>query len=254
MASVFRAFNGGTVIATALVAAALLGFAAPAAATPAWVKRALGGDGRRASPPPVARYLIDDGGVFTLDHSTRLTLLKFDDSPEVWVLFPSRGPRGDMIYKNDIDEPLVRATKLGGVTVFTSRRPEGSAASLVGSTSPLRLQPLGPVGLFNRLYQASVRASRAAQHSIGFEAPEADVTSDGLIADAAAVASAAMVSLSGKNGGKSLIARLGRIIFSQGAKPTANLRGGILIITVVPSQGLAGRPSSGRILQAMGAR
>ncbi len=254
MASGKRAFKGGTVVAAAVVAAALSGFATPAAAAPAWIKRALGGDGRRAPPPPVARYLSDDGGLFILDRSTRLTLLKFDGDPEIWVLVANRGPRGDMIYKNDVDEPLVRATKLGGLTVFTTRRPEGSAAALVGASGPLRLQPLGPLGLFNRLYQASLKASRAARHAIGFEAPDADAGSDGLIADAAVVTGGAMASLSAKSGGRALMARLDRVVFAEGAQPAANLHGGILAITVVPSQGIAGRPSSGRILRAVGAR
>ena len=55
-------------------------------------------------------------------------LIKFDDSGEVWALTPTAGPRGDTIYKNDMGEPMLRSTRLGGLTVFTQDRPMGLAA------------------------------------------------------------------------------------------------------------------------------
>jgi hypothetical protein len=257
MAAASRAFSGGTIIATALVAASLAGCASPAGATPAWVKKALNfgrsGDGQIAAPP-TARYQSDEGRTFILDRSGRRPLFKFDDSPEVWVLSPSRGPRGDIIYANDLGEPFLRATKLGGMTVFTASSPEGSAVSLVGSCNPLRLTPLGPVRLYQRLYFASVRSSRAAQHLVGFEAPDADVNSDGLIAEAAGIAVEAMVSLAARPGGMALLARINKIAFVPGAQPGISFHGGVVTITITPPEGIAGRPSSERILRVMEAR
>jgi len=251
-----RAFSGGT-IAAALVAASLAGFAGPAGATPAWVKKALNfgrsGDGQIATPP-TARYLSDEGRTFILDRSGRRPLFKFDDSPEVWVLSPSRGPRGDIIYTNDLGEPFLRATKLGGMTVFTAASPEGSAVSLVGPCNPLRLTPLGPVKLYQRLYFASVRSSRAAQHQVAFEAPDVDVNSDGLIAEAAGLALDAMVSLAARPRGRAVLARINRIIFVPGPKPGIGFHAGVVTITITPPDGIAGRPSSERILRVMEAR
>jgi hypothetical protein len=211
-------------------------------------------DGRAASAPLVARYEIDEGGEFILDRAARQALVKFSDSPEIWVLSPLRGPRGDMIYKNDVDEPMLRATKLGGMTVFTPHRPDGAAAAPVGPGSPLRLFPLGPVVLYDRLYQASVRTSRAAQHEIGFIAPDADATSDSLIADTAWNVVEAMISLSERPRGRAILARLGSIAITAGARSSIALRGRVVAITINPALGYAGRPSSERILQALGAR
>ena len=115
------------------------------------------------APPPVARYVSETGDVFILDRSQPKPLLKFEHSPEVWVLLPQPGPRGDVIYKNDLGEPVLRATRLGGVTVFTDARPSGAAAALAGGGSSLKLAPLGPQALLERLAQASARASRAAR-------------------------------------------------------------------------------------------
>ena len=258
MAPASLALRGKSAIAAALAAASVLGFGAPCDAAPPFLRNALGlehmDEGRAGASPQVARYMIDEGGVFVLDRSTGHPLLKFDDSPEIWVLSQARGPRGDIIYKNDLGETMLRATRLGGMTVFTAKRPAGSAAALSGATSPLRMPTLGPVVLYQRLFQASVRATRAAQHLVEFEAPDADAYSDALIADAAVVTVEAFVTIAGQPDGRALLSRIGKIAFIEGAKTSATLQGGVLTVTVSPKEGIAGRPSSRRILKCMSGR
>lgn len=252
------ALNGRIAIAVAFAAAILFGFGSPAFAGHDTLRNALGlehmDEGRAGASPLVARYLIDEGGVFVLDRSTSRPLLKFDDSPEIWVLTQARGPRGDIIYKNDMGETVLRATRLGGMTVFTAKRPGGSAAALIGPTAPLRMPTLGPVVLYQRLFQASVRATRAAQHLVEFEAPDADAYSDALIADAAVITVEAFVSMSSQPDGRQFLSRVGKIAFVEGARPSAALQGGVLTIMVAPKQGIAGRPSSRRILRTVSSR
>ncbi len=258
MASVCRALDGRATIAAALVAASLCGLGQSAMASPEWLRKAWGAahgeDGRQSLAPPVAKYAIDEGGSFILDRSGPEPLLKFEDNPEVWALVVSRGPRGDTIYRDDIGNMMLRATELGGMTVFTPRRPEGSAAAMAGASNPLRLTPVGPLALYQRILQASVRSSRAAQHLVGFDAPEADPASDGLIADAAAVAAEALVTLAGRQGGKATLARVQKVDLVKGPRPQVMTRGGVITITIVPTLGVAGRPSSERILRAVGGR
>jgi hypothetical protein len=224
------------------------------AAAPGWLKRAFTLHGPAHAGKTVARYRIDAGGAFILDETAPRPLLKFDDSPEVWVLTASRGPRGDMIYVSDLGRPLLRTTRMGGVTVFTQGRPDGSAAAPVGSGSPIRLVSVGPTGLYHILLQASARATHAARHLVAFEAPDADPTSDGLIADAATVASEAVVTLSADSDGRSILNRVARVQIVRGGRPAASLRGSVVAITVAPALGVAGRPSSQRIMFAIGAR
>ena len=81
------------------------------------------------------------------------------------MLQPQPAPRGDIIYKNDLGQPVLRATRLGGLTVFTQERPSGAPAALVGDSNPLRLPVLGPEALLQKLAQASARASRAARRA-----------------------------------------------------------------------------------------
>jgi len=201
----------------------------------------------------VSKFIIDGGGGFVLDRSGRPALLRFDDSGEVWVLAASHGPRGDIIYKDDIGDPMLRATTLGGMTVFTSRRPEGSAAALLVKSSPIKLTPMGPVALYQRLVQASARSTRVARHLVGFEAPNADAKSAAVIADAASVAVDALVDLAARPMGKVVLARLEHISLIVGVRPWAAYQHGVLVITIAPSQGFAGRPSSARVQLALGA-
>ncbi|HUZ12750.1 MAG TPA: DUF4908 domain-containing protein [Caulobacteraceae bacterium] len=226
-----------------------------AAAAPLTLRAALmGAEGQTPAGPLVARYQSDDGGVFILDRSRRRPLLKFADSPEIWALKASGGPRGDIIYRDDVGDMVLRATKLGGVTVFTEKRPDGSAAALEGPSAPLRIQPIGPQALFEHFYQASVRATRAAQHLVEFENREdAAPAVAGLLADAALVASEALVDIAAHPGGKVILTRIRDVVIAQGARPDASLQRGVLTVTVAPSQGVAGRPSSRRVERAAGA-
>jgi hypothetical protein len=203
---------------------------------------------RGAETAPTACYVSEEGRVFVLDRTRSVSMLKFEDSPEVWALQSSPAPRGDVIYKNDMGEPMLRATRLGGFTLFTDDRPNGEAVSMAGGCAPLRLLPMSPQAVFERLAQASLRASRAAHRPMLFEA-EATPESSSLIADAAVVTSLAIIRLAQRDDGRRFLARINRVRFLEGKKASANLKDGILRIVVSPSQGLAGRPSSDRILK-----
>jgi hypothetical protein len=206
---------------------------------------------RRSDMPPSSRWEADPGD-FVFDRTPPRPLMRFDSSPEIWVLQPTAGPRGDVIYKNDTGRTLLRATMVGGMTVFPLERPDGSAAAFSGPSSPIRPpQVIGPSTLFSRLAAASVRASRAAQHLITMEAPDYNPESAWLAADAALVASEAMVRLAPTPNGRRYMARIGEINVVDGRRPAASLINGVLTLTIVSNMGFAGRPSSDRIIQAV---
>jgi hypothetical protein len=254
MAAPLTAFRLVLTCAVGLAAAAL---ALTAAAAPLSLREALMGQhlGEKPGPPVIGRYETDEGGAFVLDRSTLKPLLKFEDNPEIWVLDAALGPRGDTIYRNDLGEPVLRATRLGGMTVFTDKRPAGSAAALDGASPPLRIAQISPAALLNRFYQASIRASRAARHQVGFETREdAEPATAAFLADAATVASEALVDLAGRPNGRSVLARIADVIIAQGAKPAVAVQKGVLTVTIVPAQGVFGRPSSRRIERAVGAK
>jgi len=205
-------------------------------------------DSHDFAPLPIARYVTEDGDVFTLDRTQAKPLLKFDGTFEVWALQAQPAPRGDTIYKNDLGEPMLRATRLGGITVFTDQRPGGAAAALMGAGAPLRMAVLGPQALFDRLAQASYRTNRAARRTITFDV-EATPASSALIADAAMVTSDAVVRISKRPDARRLLDKITKVRLVEGRKSSVQLTDGVLIVTVAPPEGFAGRPSSDRIVQ-----
>jgi hypothetical protein len=215
-----------------------------------------GRPGERALPP-VARYESEDGDEFILDRAGgKPVFMRFEGSTEIWALTPNSAPRGDIIYKNDMGEPVLRLTRLGGLTLFTEERPQGMAAGFAGPAPPLKLPSVDTMSVLLRDFaQASARASRAAQKLIAFEAEEAPLNAAALLADAAFVTSEAFVQLANQgDNGRRLITRFNKVEFAAGKNPGANARGKVVTITITPDRGLAGRPSSHRIAAAISRR
>lgn len=209
-------------------------------------------DGRTLNAPVIARFSADNGDGFVLDRSQERPVLRFDDHREIWVLAPSRAARGDIIYKNDAGRLMLRATQTGGLTLFTPERPGGAAVALEGKAPPIRLlPPMSPNMLLQRLAQASARASRAAQRLIAFDAEDVTPESSNLYADTAFVAAEAVVQLSRQPGNKDLLAKLSRVRLMEGERIEIHQKGQELRIFIVSDDGLAGRPSSERIVKAI---
>jgi len=202
--------------------------------------------GERADLPVVGRYQTDEGGEFVLDRSAARPLLKFGDNPEIWVLQPAPGPRGDTIFRNDLGEEMLRATRMGGMTVFTETRPDGSAAAFDGASAPLRITPtLSFEALESRLFQDMVRTSRVTQHQIGFAAgKDPNPNASALMADTAMVVSQALIDMAGRSENKGIVTRIMDVMIVVGPRPAVSLSKGVLTVTITPSQGVAGRPSS----------
>lgn len=209
-------------------------------------------EARRVAAPPVARYVSESGGGFIFDQAAPQPLMKFDNSAEVWVLSAQPASRGDVIYRNDLGEPVLRVTKLGGVILFTDDAPMGAAAALSGRASSIQPPSILSFSVFvQRVRIATARASRAAQRDIEFSTvedvrPETSV----LAADSATVVAEAFERMARK-GDRSVISRIARVLLAEGRKPAAALKDGSLTITYSPTQGLAGRPSSKRIIKVM---
>ena len=239
-----------TLTATALAACAC---ASPCLAEPSWgeLLRNHPADPGRTQARPVARYVTEDGDAFVLDRSSGVPLLKFEDSPEIWVLNASIAPRGDIIYRDDLGQPVLRATRMGGLILFNQARAGGVPAALAGIADSIRLHALDAAALLQRLSQASVKASRAARRLIVFEAPDVTPGAEAVYADGAAVTAEAFTRLSQRKNGHLSLARIQRVQLTQGVKSAAGLENGVLKVILNPRRGLAGRPSSRKILAAL---
>lgn len=247
----------GARAALTIAALMLMGASAHAQQLPHSLRDALLGhkgpaEARRAPAPPVARYVSETGGAFVFDQAAPRPLMKFDNSAEIWVLQAQPASRGDVIYRNDLGEPVLRVTKLGGIILFTDDAPMGAAAALSGRAQSIQPPSILSFNVFvQRVRIATARASRAAQRDIEFATvedvrPETSV----LAADSATIVAEAFERMARK-GDRSLISRIARVLLTEGRKPSASLKDGALTITYSPEQGLAGRPSSKRIIKVI---
>lgn len=245
---------GGVVAAFLLSSGAIpaVAWAAPAPSLRDYLFGDRVSPGGMPSPPPVARYRLDVGESFVVDRVGRdEALLKFDGGDEVWALKGVNAAHGDMVFKNDLGEPVLRATRWGGVTLFTPSRPEGAAAALEGGALALRSGgQIGPQALTAVVAQCSIRAGRAAGHLIAFDAQGVPAAFDWLFADAAQLAADAFVRVA-QDGRRTMLARFSEVRLSPGHTPAVVASGTMVSITVAPDRGVAGRPSSRRIQTAM---
>jgi len=260
------AMLSGVTIRTALVLALVgivLGRSDLALAQARTLREAMVGsaaaDGRaRPSAPPAGHYVSESGDRFIFDRSGRTALLQFDSGLEIWALRPTPGPRGDIIYKNDLDQPVVRTTPLGGLTVFTLENPEGMPAAFTSAARPFRPPVLTPAQVLGILTKSSERASRAARRVISFEAgvrgQEVTPQSAYLVADAAGITAEAISRLALTQRGRVALTRVLKVKILYGPRPAVRLSGGVLEVIVTPKYGMAGRPSSGVIMRVIGAR
>jgi hypothetical protein len=206
-------------------------------------------DGRAAAAPPVAKYVSSDGDRFIFDRSGPVALLRFDRADEIWALHPTPAPGGDVIYRNDIGQPVLRATRLGGLILFTPHQPMGEAAALVGEAPASKI----PRGTLNMLMQtvsnATLRIGRATGHPVQIHAEGQG--SEFLFADTLNVIADTITKMGALREGKPFLVNLREVHVHPGRRMDARMRGGVLDIAVDTTQGIAGRPSSGRIAQAI---
>jgi hypothetical protein len=105
--------------------------------------------------------------------------------------------------------------------------------------------------LYQRLYQASVRVSRAVQRMMQFEVIDADAAIAEPYAEAAVSAADALVAIAALPDGRRRLAAIHSVRVVRDLSPGASVEGGTLVITVNPSMGDAGRPTSADIVRAI---
>lgn len=201
------------------------------------------------APPPVGRYVAESGEGFILDRSGRHPLLRFERRDETWVLRPSAAPRGDVIYRNDAGDQVLRVTPGGGMTVYTPRAPGGSPASFAGAGQSLTPPTLGPMLLFRLMAQRSAMVSEVVGRLVEINL-DGD-QSESLCVEALVVTTEAVIRIARSPTARQYISELRSITIVEGPRAGVTYARGRLTVTVDPSQGMAGRPSSARVIRAI---
>ena len=200
--------------------------------------------------PDAGRYVAATGQGFVVDHAGSQLLLRFDRSNETWVLRASSAPRGDTIYRNDAGEQVLRVTSGGGLTLYSTRSPGGSPVSTASGPVPnLQPQALGPIQMFNLMTRRSSLISDAMGRLVQINVYGDE--SEALCVEALIVSTDTVIRIARSPSAKPFLDRLRVITVVEGSRSAVTYQRGELRIVVDPSRGIAGRPSSARIIRAI---
>lgn len=239
-----RAKNSPRMTAMALVALVIAALSVLTLMSPATAEA----QSRRAMPP-TGRYVSDGGQAFIIDSSGMRPLLRFDQSAEIWVLRPTPAPRGDIIYRNDNGDQILRVTADGGITLYTTRTPQGSPVSRSGTAQPLQTPNLGPVQLFNLMARRSNLVSEAVGRLIIIDLDGSQ--SEALCVEALIVTTDAVIRMARNPSTRATVNRLRKISIVEGGRASVTFSRGELRVVVDPSKGIVGRPSSAVVIRTM---
>lgn len=202
----------------------------------------------RTLPPP-GRYTSEAGQSFILDRAGSLTLLRFERSTETWALRPTSAPRGDTIYRNDAGEQVLRVTTAGGITLYSTRSPGGSPVSQTGGGVSLEPPNIGPVQMFNLMARRSGLVTDALGRLVIINVYGEQ--SEALCIEALIVTTDAVVRIARSPTARPFLDRLRSITIVEGPRASVSYARGELRVVVDPSRGIAGRPSSARVIRAV---
>ena len=157
-----------------------------------------------------------------------------------------------MVFKNDVGEPVLRFSGLGGMTVYTAAHPEGAPAALVGMASPIRLQTVQDIAeLGGRELAVSRRVSRVLQRRVLVDIPDIGAESWTLVADVINLAADAFERDADRIHQDQKLPHVDRLLVVEGDQPTVQVGYDTVQITVAAAKGAAGRPSSAKIAKAL---
>lgn len=227
---------------------------------------------RRQSPAArvsIERYVLasDDRAFLFEDRSNeaRVKFLCGADDPrlecvidargsaaEIYILAPTRGPRGDMIYKNAEGDVFLRIASYGGATVFWPGDAQGRAASKsFGDNEFLALSFTEYETAVRRAQAATAIVSAMTGAPIIFDLgapPKAEGTNAAVLADAVVMAAKGVKEVAEDPTGARIIAsRIGKIAFLADQAASVSLNGVVLEIRYVPIGDVDARPSSAAV-------
>lgn len=229
--------------------------------SPAWAQRrsnaqaeqsqSLRGAGPGARGLPASgRYVAETGQGFILDLSGQRPLMRFERGGEVWALRPTPAPRGDTIYRNDAGDQILRVTPDGGMTLFTTRAPQGTPVSAAGPAPSLLPPTLTAIQLWNFIVRQSERASQALGQLVVVDV-EIQPGSEAVAADALSTVVDALSRMARSPNLREQAVRVRRVIVTDTPGVPTTFSRGALRIGINPNAGYAGRPSSARIVRVV---
>jgi hypothetical protein len=207
--------------------------------------------------PMVAHFVSAHGAGFVLDKSQALPLLRFDGDDEVFQLTAKSGANGDVTFRNDMGEPVLKETRLGGVILFSGVHADiGEPAAVTGQAPAFAPDRLTLAELWLHMAKSAMRVSRASEHRVDFDADKDQVDENtpndtviNLFAESVSVTADALVQIANQADGRHSLDKLHEVHLIEGRPPSAYMDNGVLVVKLDPSRGQwGGHPSSKRIM------
>lgn len=201
-------------------------------------------------------YVAGDRISFTLDQSGQNYLLRFDSSPEVFVLYQDHAAMGGRMLKYDSGETALSVSGWGGATLYMASAPDGLPVERTGDSAPLALQPTSMTEIQDAVSDESQHLSHARRLDLGITAnwgklsadPQARIVALEALENAGRSLDRFTASPAGRN---VLIHRVDAVLLEEAPRPEVSLRGRTLVVSFNPGQGFAGSASSRVIGRAL---
>ena len=202
-------------------------------------------------------YLAGDNVHFTLVSDGDNFLLRFDNDPEVFVLYSGHASMGGRILKYDSGETALQVAGWGGMTLYTDAAPTGLPAVRTGDAT----EPTPPNVSLSDMQNAAADESqhlaymRGLRLSVSADWPAlaGDGTLRAFAFDTMENAVRGLDRFSYNAAGREALARrINGMMIEQAAKPTLVLKAKTLVVTFNPEHGYEGRASSRAIARALG--
>ncbi|MGQ0741836.1 MAG: DUF4908 domain-containing protein [Alphaproteobacteria bacterium] len=208
----------------------------------------------RPDLPEDGSYLAGDSVRFSLDRYRNFERLRISGDDEVFYLTIEPAALGGRVLKYDSGDVALKVAGWGGVTIYTSKSPGGIPAERLGDPAAHVLVLVPDVKKF------AVRTSEELQDrtglTIGFRANwdvlNASDETRLLAGDAIRNAARAIERVAAtRRLGQALLSHFNIVRIAPANETAVTIEQKLLVISIAPSQGQAGRPSSLAIAQAI---
>jgi hypothetical protein len=202
-------------------------------------------------------YLAGDNVRFSLVSNGDNYLLRFDNNPEVFVLYTGHVSLGGRVLKYDSGETVLQVAGWGGMTLYTDSAPNGLPAVRTGdATTPtppnVSLPDMQNAAEDESQHLAYMRGLRLSV-SADWPALASNGTARSFAFDTMENAVRGLDRFSYSAGGRETLShRVDAMVIALSGKPTLSLKARTLTVTFNPSRGYAGRASSRAIARALG--
>jgi hypothetical protein len=202
-------------------------------------------------------YLAGDSVRFSLVKDDSNYLLRFDNNPEVFVLYTGHASLGGRILKYDSGETVLQVAGWGGMTLYTDSAPMGLPAVRTGDASPPELPVVSLSDMQGAAqdesqhlaYMRGLRFSISADWQALANNPRALGMAFDTLENAVRGIDRFSYSASGR---EALSRRIETLMVEPSDKPTLAVKARTLVVTFNPDQDFEGRASSRAIARALG--